>query len=598
MCTGWFGYFLRGGMGPTPLDHHLTIEHSSAMKKIILSAALLAQFGFAVAQVPQSLNYQALARNAANQIQANKTMKVRLTIKVGAAMGTSQYSETRSITTNANGLFNVVIGSAGALSTTGSFASIDWLNGSHWLMTELDVNNNGTFVDLGTVQMQSTPYAMAAGTASSLKLPFSATGNQPGDMLNILNNSGSAISGDGRGMSSVGVKGATDLNIGVMGVSYGSGTAIYGQSTSGLSGRFVTPATNTKSVVEIEHKGAANGLKVTSAGGQAIQANSTGQGVGVSATTDNNIGILATSNNTGTAIYGTSYRGTAANFVTQAGNSNITVKSQSLGNGIAVQGLSDGGFGLQGVSKTNIGVRGSSTSGAGVLAASETGNGLTASSASGVGVSSTTTTGTAAKFSAPVGAKALEVAGSIKLTSTTNPHGLGKVLTSDENGFATWQGAVAFKTTGVFDDNLPNSINTFQIVNSAMDPKKVNFKTVNMNFGNAYANGVFTAPVNGIYHFNTGVLWDEQLLVLPGEFVRIDIIRQGISGGPEVLASVTRNNLDDSESMQLTVDAYIFEGDKVSVRATAFSPDFVPKKIHNNDGKNGTWFSGHMITRM
>ena len=569
------------------------------MKKIILSAALLAQFGFAMAQVPQSLNYQALARNAANQVQANKTMTVRLTVKVGAAMGTPRYSETRSITTNANGLFNVTIGSMGALSTTGSFASIDWLNGSHYLMTELDVNNNGTFVDLGTVQMQSTPYAMAAGTASSLKLPFAKTGSSTTEMLSIVNNVGSAISGDGRGLSSVGVKGATDLNIGVLGVSYGTGTAVYGQSSNGLSGRFVTQATNTKSVVEIEHKGAANGLKVTSAGGQAIQANSTGQGVGIMATTDNNIGVLATSNNTGTAVYGSSYRGLAANFVTQAGNSSVTVKSQSLGNGIAVQGLSDGGFGLQGVSKTNVGVRGSSTSGPGVMAASETGNGVTASSTSGVGVSSTTSTGTAAKFSAPVGAKALEVAGSIKLTSTTNPHGLGKVLTSDANGFATWQGAVAFRTSGVVSD-IPNQAQQIFVVNSQLQPVKVKFNQLNMNFGNGVSNSEFKAANDGIYHFNTSILWGEQVVVLPTEYVRVSIIRDDGFGNKEVLATSTRTNLTESQSMQLTVDAYIFEGNKVYVEVAAWSPDGIPKRIVDNDPvlKNCTWFSGHMITRM
>lgn len=569
------------------------------MKRILFSAALLLQLGYAMAQVPQSLNYQAQARNMANQVQANKTMKVRLTIKAGSAAGTVRYSETRTVTTNASGLFNVAIGSAGALSTTGSFSTIDWLSSSHFLQTELDVNNNGTFIDLGTVQMQSTPYAMASGTASNLKLPFAATGNQAGDMLNILNNNGSAISGDGRGMSSVGVKGATDLNIGVLGMSYGGGTAIYGQSSSGLSGKFVSPATNTQSTVNIEHKGAANALRVTSAGGQAIQAVSTGQGVGVSATTDSNIGVLATSNNTGTAVVGSSFRGSAASFQTSAGNSSITVKSQSFGNGIAVQGISDGGFGLQGVSKTNVGVRGSSTSGPGVMAVSETGNGVTASSTSGVGISSTTTTGTAAKFSAPVGAKALEVAGSIKITSTTNPHGLGKVLTCDENGFATWQGAVAFRTSGVHSD-IPNEAEQIFVVNSLQQPVKVKFNQVNMNFGNGFSNNEFKAAHDGIYHFNTSILWGEQVLVLPTEYVRVSIIRDDGFGNKEVLATATRTNLTESQSMQLTVDSYIFEGNKVYVEVAAWSPDGVPKRIVDNDPilKNCTWFSGHMITRM
>jgi hypothetical protein len=122
----------------------------------------------AMAQMPKAINYQAVARNAQGQALANQNIKVRLSIVSSAAGNPTLYSETRQVTTNALGLFNVQIGSAGATSTTGDFSTINWVNNTtatKSLKVELDINNSGSFTDMGSQSLVTVPYAYAADKA-------------------------------------------------------------------------------------------------------------------------------------------------------------------------------------------------------------------------------------------------------------------------------------------------------------------------------------------------------------------------------------------------------------------------------------------------
>lgn len=122
----------------------------------------------AMAQMPKAINYQAVARNTSGQALANQTIKVRLSILNTAAGNAILYSETRQVTTNALGLFNVQIGAQGAVSTSGNFAAISWTNNVasvESLKVELDINNNDSFVDMGTQGLVSVPYAFSADEA-------------------------------------------------------------------------------------------------------------------------------------------------------------------------------------------------------------------------------------------------------------------------------------------------------------------------------------------------------------------------------------------------------------------------------------------------
>jgi hypothetical protein len=84
--------------------------------------------------------------------------------------GPSEYSEIRKVTTNAQGLFAVVIGDTGSISSIGNFANIDWKLGPKFLKIEMDVAAGNNFILLGTTQFQSVAYAQFANSVDAEKL--------------------------------------------------------------------------------------------------------------------------------------------------------------------------------------------------------------------------------------------------------------------------------------------------------------------------------------------------------------------------------------------------------------------------------------------
>lgn len=157
------------------------------MKKIFALVIAVLVTVIALAQTPQTINYQAVARNNAGQALANQTIKVRLSF---VKNNITSYSETRTVTTNVLGLFNVSIGSAGATNVIGSFATVDWYftpADPVKLKVEIDLTNSGTFTDMGSQDLSTVPYANLASIAvSALTLQghnVSATTPQTGQLL-------------------------------------------------------------------------------------------------------------------------------------------------------------------------------------------------------------------------------------------------------------------------------------------------------------------------------------------------------------------------------------------------------------------------------
>src|SRR6476620_8169744 len=109
------------------------------------------------AQVPQKISYQAVARNASNQLLQNTVVGVRISILQGTISGTSVYTETHSLSTNANGLVTLEIG--GGSVVTGVFNSINWSNGPYFIKSEIDPTGGVNYTLSGTSQLLSVPYA-------------------------------------------------------------------------------------------------------------------------------------------------------------------------------------------------------------------------------------------------------------------------------------------------------------------------------------------------------------------------------------------------------------------------------------------------------
>ena len=154
----------------------------------LIIITLLMSFS-AFAQAPNLLNYQGVARNAVGNPLPNQTMKLRLSVHDLLPSGAVVYSEIRAITTNLGGLFSVQIGSAGASSSTGTLGGVNWVVGNKFLQVELDPASNNNYIDIGTVQLVSVPYAFGASSAATVKTNANLTGvvTSVGNQTSIAN---------------------------------------------------------------------------------------------------------------------------------------------------------------------------------------------------------------------------------------------------------------------------------------------------------------------------------------------------------------------------------------------------------------------------
>ena len=117
------------------------------------------------AQVPQAFNYQAIVRNESGQIVANQAINFRATIRQGGISGNIVYRETHLDTTNEFGLSAFAIGNGTVVA--GNFSLINWALGNCYLQIELDVDGGNSFIDMGTQQLLSVPYALYAKSSGS-----------------------------------------------------------------------------------------------------------------------------------------------------------------------------------------------------------------------------------------------------------------------------------------------------------------------------------------------------------------------------------------------------------------------------------------------
>ncbi len=123
---------------------------------------------FVQVNAQSGLNFQGVARSN-NSILASQFISLKLSILQGGPAGVVEYVETRSVMTNAQGLFSVVIGDTGAIQTVGNFSTVNWKNNPKFLKIEMDPNAGNNFTTMGITQLQSVPYAHYAAYANSVE---------------------------------------------------------------------------------------------------------------------------------------------------------------------------------------------------------------------------------------------------------------------------------------------------------------------------------------------------------------------------------------------------------------------------------------------
>jgi len=124
-------------------------------KHILILFVLLSAIGYS----QNGINYKALIRDDSGNAIANTTIQIQFTIIEDI---TDVYTEIHAPTTDANGIVIVNIGE-GAV-TFGDFNTINWAIRTHFLNVQIDTGSG--FVDLGTTQFMSVPYAKYAETAT------------------------------------------------------------------------------------------------------------------------------------------------------------------------------------------------------------------------------------------------------------------------------------------------------------------------------------------------------------------------------------------------------------------------------------------------
>lgn len=128
-------------------------------------AFILMLFSFgAYSQLPQKMSYQAVLRDASNNLLINKTVSTRISILQASDTGNAVFVEHQIDQTNDNGLMTLEIGTGTPI--TGRFDSIDWAGGPYFIKLELDPNGGTNYSISGANELLSVPYAFYAGKSN------------------------------------------------------------------------------------------------------------------------------------------------------------------------------------------------------------------------------------------------------------------------------------------------------------------------------------------------------------------------------------------------------------------------------------------------
>ena len=133
------------------------------MKRIILLTLFVVTGTMVIwSQVPQAMNYKAIAKDDWGVALPSKTITLRFTILQGNETGSIVYQETHTTTTNKFGLMDVEIGK-GTPSSINTFDDIDWSSGIYYIQIEMDPKGGSDFrLEDPAHQLLSVPYALYA----------------------------------------------------------------------------------------------------------------------------------------------------------------------------------------------------------------------------------------------------------------------------------------------------------------------------------------------------------------------------------------------------------------------------------------------------
>ena len=255
----------------------------------------IAFFSFLIVGVnAQGINFQGVARGANGTIIAGGRVTLKLSILAKSSDGNVEYVETRTVITNPQGVFSVVLGDSALFASVGNFNNITWKEGRKYLKVEMDPAGGTNFLLMGTTALQNVPYAYYSLGVDAVNvngiLPVSKGGTGVSSVAELR----TALGSDWAAKDSA----VFGKDISVNGINVGKGNSSVSSNTSFGDGALKNNTT---------------GFSNNAIGLNALNLNTTGYSniaIGDNALAKNTEGILNTSvgvyalaNNNGTGIY-------------------------------------------------------------------------------------------------------------------------------------------------------------------------------------------------------------------------------------------------------------------------------------------------------
>ena len=128
-----------------------------------------------IAQAPLLFNYQGIARDSLGRALSDRTLIVQIDILPAQDMPVVM-SETHRVVTNQFGLYTLQIGGGQAL--VGRMQDVKWESGQQFIRVAMDIEGDGHFQPCGTTQLLSVPYALYANRAGESLGGSTRAGNQ------------------------------------------------------------------------------------------------------------------------------------------------------------------------------------------------------------------------------------------------------------------------------------------------------------------------------------------------------------------------------------------------------------------------------------
>ncbi len=169
------------------------MKFNSLKKLLVLPLLFLA--GIAIAQPPPGIPITAIAKDPLGNPAKNRSVYVKdIIYQLAAVGGTKVWEETHVATTNEDGIYTIIIGKGVKLASIPilDISGIDWGQGPFFLNLKVAVAPsipatwwvaNDNYLDMGTNQMMSVPYAMFAGNASVTNVTTSLPPGLPNQFL-------------------------------------------------------------------------------------------------------------------------------------------------------------------------------------------------------------------------------------------------------------------------------------------------------------------------------------------------------------------------------------------------------------------------------